>query len=110
MPAISVKHRHAAGQGHFFLSNEVKIPTNKVAVLIIAHIIKHILTSATEAELTALYIMAREAVYIRIILDEMGYKQPSTPLQTDNATAEAICNGKIQPKWTKAMDMRLHWL
>jgi hypothetical protein len=41
--------------------------------------------------------MAREAVYIRIVLEEMGHKQPSTPLQTDNTTSEAVCNGKIQP-------------
>jgi hypothetical protein len=68
------------------------------------------MSSATEAELAALYIMAREAVYIRIILEEMGHKQPSTPIQTDNAMADAVINGKIQPKRTKAMDMRFHWL
>ena len=68
------------------------------------------MTSATEAELAALYITAREAVYLRIILEEMGHKQPPTPLQTDNAIAEAVSNGKIQPKRTKAMDMRFHWL
>jgi hypothetical protein len=101
--------RSRAG-GHFFLSNEATIPANNGAVLNIAHIIKHVMTSATEAELAALYIMAQEAVYIRIVLTEMGHKQPSTPLQTDNAAAEAVCNGKIQPKRTKAMDMRLHWL
>ena len=56
------------------------------------------------------YIMAREAVYIRIILEELGHKQPPTPLQTDNAMAEAVINGKVQPKRTKAMDMRFHWL
>ena len=84
--------RSRAG-GHFFLSNEATIPANNGAVLNIVHIIKHVMTSATEAELAALYIMAREAVYIRILLTEMGHKQPSTPLQTDNATAEAVCNG-----------------
>ena len=68
------------------------------------------MTSATEAELAGLYIMAREAVYIRIILEELGHKQPPTPLQTDNSMAEAVVNGKIQPKRTKAMDMRFHWL
>jgi hypothetical protein len=68
------------------------------------------MSSATEAELAALYIMAREAVYIRIILEEMGHKQPPTPIQTDNAMADAVINGKIQPKQTKAMDMRFHWL
>jgi len=34
------------------------------------------------------------------------HKQPPTPLQTDNAMADAVVNGKIQPKRTKAMDMR----
>ena len=84
--------------GHFFLSNEATIPANNGTVLNIAHIIKYVMTSATEAELAALYIMAREAVYIRIVLIEMGHKQPLTPLQIDNTTAEAMCNGKIQPK------------
>jgi hypothetical protein len=49
--------------------------------------------------------MAGEAVYIRIVLDELGHKQPLTPLQTDNAMAEAVINGKVQPKQTKAMDI-----
>ena len=40
----------------------------------------------------------------------MGHKQPATPIQTDNAMAEAVINGKVQPKRTKAMDMRFHWL
>jgi hypothetical protein len=50
--------------------------------------------------------MAHKAVYIRIILEELGHK----PLQTDNAMMDATINGKIQPKQTKAMDMRFHWL
>lgn len=31
-----------------------------------------------------------------------GTKQPATPLQTDNAMADAMINGKIHPKRTKA--------
>jgi len=103
------KARSRAG-GHFFLSNNAEVPPNNGAVLNIAHIIKHVMTSATEAELAALYIMAREAVYIRIILEEMGHKQPPTPVQTDNSMADGVINGKVQPKRTKAMDMRFHWL
>ena len=103
------KARSRAG-GHFFLSGDTEAPGNNGAVLNIAHIIKHVMSSATEAELAALYIMAREAVYIRIILEEMGHKQPPTPLQTDNSAACGVVNGKIQPKRTKAMDMRFHWL
>ena len=91
--------------GHFFLSNNALIPPNNGAILNVAHIIRHIMSSATEAELAALYIMAREAVYIQIILEEMGHAQPPTPLQTDNAMAEAVTNKKVQPKRTKAMNM-----
>ncbi len=40
----------------------------------------------------------------------MGHKQPLTPLQTNNAMAEAVTNRKVQPKRTKAMDMRFHWI
>eukprot|EP00956_Cyclotella_meneghiniana_P021658 scaffold39661_cov63-Cyclotella_meneghiniana.AAC.18 len=69
------------------------------------------MSSATEAELSALYIMAREAVYIRIILEEIrDTNNPPTPFQTDNSMADGVVNGKIQPKRTKAMDMRFHWL
>ena len=107
---LSEPNARSRAGGHFFLSSDATVPHNNGAILNIAHIIKHVMSSATEAELAALYIMAREAVYIRIILEEMGHKQPPTPLQTDNAMAEAVTNGKIQPKRTKAMDMRFHWL
>jgi len=63
------------------------------------------MTSAAEAELGTLYINAREAIYIRNILEAMGHPQPRTPVQTDNSTAEGVVNNKILPKQTKAMDM-----
>ncbi len=103
------KARSRAG-GHFFLTSYTTLPPNDGAVLNIAHIIKSVISTDTEAELMGLYIMARKAVYIRIILEELGHKQPPTPQQTDNTIAEAIINGKIQPKQTKAMDIRFHWL
>jgi hypothetical protein len=68
------------------------------------------MSSATEAELAGLYMMAHKAVYIRIILEELGHIQPPTPLQTDNAMADSVTNSKVQPKQTKAIDMRFHWL
>jgi hypothetical protein len=40
----------------------------------------------------------------------MGHKQPATPVQVDDSTAEDIVNKWVQPKRTKAMDMRFHWL
>ncbi len=96
--------------GHFFLSSDFTIPPNNGGVLYIAHIVKSIMSSATKAELVGLYIMVREAVYIRIIVAELGHKQLPTPLQTDNKMVDALIKGKIQSKQTKAMDMRFHWL
>jgi len=96
--------------GHFFLSRDDPVPADNGAILVISHVIKTVMTSAAEAELGALYINAREAVYIRNILEAMGHPQPRTPVQTDNSTAEGVANNKILPKQTKAMDMRFHWL
>ena len=82
--------------GNFFLTNDTNIPPNNGAVLNIAHIIRHVMSSATESELAAIYIIACKAIYIHIILEEMGHKQPPTPVQTNNAMAEAVTNGKVQ--------------
>ncbi len=68
------------------------------------------MSSAAETELGALYLNARKAVYLRQILTELGHPQLQTPIQTDNLTAKGVINNKIQPKQTKAMDMRFHWL
>jgi hypothetical protein len=50
-------------RGHFFLSSDTTITPNNGAVLNIANIIKNIMSSATEAELAGLYIMARSGIH-----------------------------------------------
>ena len=102
--------RSRAG-GHFFMSNNEEVPSSSNgAVLNVAKIIKAVMSSAAEAELGALYINAREAVPMRCTLWEMGHPQPPTPIQTDNTTALGVIMRNIQPRRTKAMDMRFHWL
>jgi hypothetical protein len=44
------------------------------------------------------------------MLEEMGHPQPPAPIQIDNSTALGVVTNIIQPKCTKAMDMRFHWL
>ena len=56
------------------MSSELSVSHNNGAVLNIAHIIKRVMSSETEAKLAAFYIVAQEAVYIRIILEELKYK------------------------------------
>ena len=91
--------------GHFFLSSDIANPINNGAVLNLVQLIKAVKSLAVEAELSALYINACKAIPQRQCLEEMGHKQPPTPMQTDNTTALGVVNNNIQPKRTKAMDM-----
>jgi hypothetical protein len=104
------KNARSRAGGHFFLSNNDKFPPNNGAIMTNATIIKSVMSSAAEAELGALFLNAKEGVYLRQILTKMGHHQPRTPIQTNNTTAEGVIKNKIQPKRTKAMDMRFHWL
>jgi hypothetical protein len=94
----------------FYLKTYLSPGTRKEQFTTLLKIIKGVMSSAAEAELGAMYINARKAVKIRIILEEMGHKQPATPVQVDNSTAEGIVNKRVQPKRSKAMDMCFHWL
>ena len=92
------------------MSNNVQIPTNNGVVHTVAQILKAVMSSAAEVELGALYINCREAIPVLHVLEEMGHPQPPTPMQTDNSTALGVVTNKIQPKRTKAMNMRFFWL
>ena len=85
-------------------------PADNGAVLNIAQLIKVAMLSAVEAELGALYINLRKAVPMRLLLAEMGHTQPPTPTQSNNSMALGVVNSNIQPRRTKAMDVRFHWL
>eukprot|EP00804_Cyclotella_cryptica_P026379 CCRYP_007675-RA/>CCRYP_007675-RA protein AED:0.41 eAED:0.41 QI:0/0/0/1/0/0/5/0/309 len=74
------KARSRAG-GHFFLSTSADIPPNNGAILNIAHIIKHVMSSATEAELAALYINARSHIHLNY---PRGTRTHTTSYPTSN--------------------------
>ena len=76
----------------------------------VSQIIKAVISSAAEAELGALFINCKLAVPARKTLEELGYPQPKTPMQTDNSTANGLLNNKIIPKATKSIDMKFHWM
>ena len=68
------------------------------------------MTSAAEAELGALFIIAKEMIPILQTISEMGWPEPPHPLKTNNSTAEGIVNNTIVPLKIKSMDLRFHWL
>jgi hypothetical protein len=100
--------------GYFFLSDNTQDnnhpPKPNGPVYTPSTILKVVVSSATEAELGALFYNAKDAVTIPNILTDLGYNQPATPLQTDNACASGIINKTVKQRWSKAIDMRFYWL
>jgi hypothetical protein len=104
------KARSRAG-AHFYLgNNNDKLEINNGAILNIAAIIKNVMSAASEAELSALFQACKEAVPIRIALEEMGHPQPATPVQVDNSTACGIVNDTVKQTRSSHMDMRFYWV
>ena len=103
------KSRSRAG-AHIFVSENDPIPRSNGPILTLSTTIKFVMASAAEAELSALYLAAREMVPLRNTLEEMGWPQPKSPIQTDNSTAVGFTNDTIITRRIKMLCMRLHWL
>jgi hypothetical protein len=99
--------------GHFFLGKNTK-PLQPIFlngnIHTLCGILKHVVSSASEAELAALFMNAREGKIMRLTLIEMKHPQPATPIHTDNTTADGIVNGTVKRQRSRAMDMRYYWI
>jgi hypothetical protein len=80
------------------------------AVLASTSIMKPVLSSASEAEIGALFDNCKKATILRTMLAEMGWPQPATFIQTDNSTACGIANDNIKLQRSRAMDMCFYWV
>jgi hypothetical protein len=65
---------------HYNLTNKGNKEFNNGAIINLASIIKHVMSSASEAGLVALYYGCKIAVPIQTSLDEMGHTQPMMPV------------------------------
>ena len=99
--------------GEFFMGS---VPVNgrpiklNGAIFIMCGILKCVVASAAEAELAALFINAKEGKIIRMTLEEMGHKQPPTPMHCDNITATGIANDTVKKQRSRSMEMRFFWI
>ena len=80
------------------------------AIHVLSTILKNVMASASEAELGALFLNAREAATIRTTLVELGHPQPPNQIITDNKCAARIANDTVKQKRSKAIDMRFFWI
>jgi hypothetical protein len=79
-------------------------------ILSITQIIKFVMALATESELAALLITAREMIPHRQTLINKGWPQPKSPIQTDNSTAAGVTNKTIVPHKSKMINVQFWWL
>ena len=96
--------------GYFYLTSKGHKDTNNGAILTLSKIIKHVMTSASESEVAALFYNCKAAVPLRIALEEMGHPQPKTHTITDDSLEEGLINKAMIPKRAKSYDMRFDWL
>jgi hypothetical protein len=81
-PLIFQKMKPKAGQGDPFTWETPPKTTKKLtngAILIVSKVLKHVMSSAAEAEIGAVFINAKERAVLRTTLEELGHKQPPTP-------------------------------
>eukprot|EP00804_Cyclotella_cryptica_P006570 CCRYP_021177-RA/>CCRYP_021177-RA protein AED:0.47 eAED:0.47 QI:0/-1/0/1/-1/1/1/0/196 len=110
---LSVKDAKSRAAGIFFLGSLPK--TNQPIKLngpiaILCTILKFVTNSIAEAELDALFLNAKEAKIMRLLLEYMGYPQPPTPIHCDNSTTVAIVNISVKQQKSRSMEMRYFWL
>ena len=79
-------------------------------ILTISSIIKFFMYLASESELGALFITAKEMIPLRQTTIDMGWNKVPSSIQTDNSTAIGVFNKTIVPRRIKSMDMLFHWI
>ncbi|OEU23630.1 hypothetical protein FRACYDRAFT_233801 [Fragilariopsis cylindrus CCMP1102] len=93
---VASEARSRAGGFTYMGNHKGNLQIINGAILVIAKIIKSVMSSAAEAEIGALFMNAKAIIPLRITCEELGHKQPATPMRTDNNTAEGIMNGTIK--------------
>ena len=107
---LNVSRARSRAGDHIMFSENTPVTFLNGTVLTIAQIIKDVMSSATEAKISGLFICAKSMIPLRNTLTEMGWPQPPSPVQCDNYTVTGVANKTMVKKKLKSMDMRLWWL
>ena len=105
---LSAPNARSRASGYFFLGSLPK-PNMPIklngAINVICSTLRFVASSAAKAELGALFHNAKEAKVLRITLEELGHKQPPTPIHIDNSTTVGIVNNTIKRQKSRSMEM-----
>jgi hypothetical protein len=69
------------------------------------HTHTHMVASAAEAELGALFHNCQDGIIFLKTTTDLGHSQPKTPVHCDNATAVGIANNTVKRQQLQAMEM-----
>ena len=91
---LVARGRSRVGRHHFLNSNPdfteplaLQQTFINAPIYVEASILCNIIGAASESDIEGGYVNARIAVELHVILIEMGYLQPKTPLELDNVSA-----------------------
>jgi hypothetical protein len=107
---LSEHNTRSWASAYFYLTNRGDNEFNNGTILNLANIIKHVMSSGSEAELAALYYGCKLATPIRSTLDDMGHTQHPAPVTTEKITAQGLTVGIMTPKASISIDQQFHWL
>ena len=96
--------------GYFYLSDNTSQPELNAPVHIECALLKHVVSSAAEAETGGIFHNAKTAIHIKKMLHALGHHQDIIKIKTDNSTAAAFSNSTLKEKRSKSWDMRWWWL
>ena len=101
--------------GYYYCSNKtnnIKSPNPPLngPVHIECKLLRHVVTSAAEAETAGLFVNCQKILEIKYMLEALGHLQVAIPVKTDNATAASFVTDMLKQKRSKAWDVRYHWL
>ena len=90
--------------GNFYLTSTNDTTPSNGTILTLSAIIKNVVFSAAEAELTALFYNCKDAIPLHITLEELGPHQPPTAVITEFEAAHGLLHtlmtSKHQNSWT----------
>lgn len=99
--------------GYFYLSDHPRCTQTlslNGAILVECKTLRHVVSTAAEAETAGVFHNTQMAIPIWRILGFLGHPQPDTPVKTDNTTATGFIHNNIHQKRSKSWDMRYYWL
>ena len=100
--------------GYFHISNSVynnsPPPLIYAPVQVECQLLKHVVTSAEEAETGTVFHNCKISIGINKMIQALGKPQGTTPLKTDNPTEVSCSNATLKENPSKTGDMRWYFL